>query len=1237
MTHPAPGRHVAPRVNAMRENLPLPVPRRLVVGVVGMTGIVAGASLISGMLNHGTNGTSVPGWLLMKPNTAVGFLLSATALAFCLSDAGSRWIRWFGPGVSILVVTLGGMTLTEHLLGWNAGIDEVIGHDASEELHEPGRMAPCTALSFAFLGVALMVANLPARRWRPPLVKTLATTVALIGLLALAGHLADGLFGARQWTYTGMAAPAAICFILIGGALLAIARTDEPFTLFLDLPAATGFLAVVVLMLTAAHFAFRHTTELLATSGWISQQQVIIGNLHQAASELALLESSQRGFVITGDDRALTDRTDGRIRLEAALSDIRRLTAGRSGQQALANELDSLVAERQRWEELTLATRRTDGAEAAARLVANGEGARLRDQLRELISRMETAEYSLLAADKKRAESAAASTLLLLPLGTFVSLSVLFGGWYFLNTGLGERAHAVADLRRLVAVIESTDDGVISHDLAGNITSWNPGAERLFGFSTAEVIGKPAAMLAPLGHRELDQELLARIHRGEHVPPFDTIRVRRDGSTFDASITLSPISDDNSVSVGASLIARDVTENKRRERELARLTRLYTALSHVNQAIVRTSNRETLFTSVCDVLGGQGGFHLAWIGWHDSNRRRLVPVASWGDSHGYLETLNAPSDAQPDRSGEPSSTAFHEGRTCVNDKLSAENSEPAWRNEAGKRGIRSIAAFPIRQRGAPVGALAVCAIESGFFRDKEIALLEEVAGDISFALDNFANVEEHRQAEARAAREQQFSTAMLESMPGIVYFYDEQGKFLRWNRNFASMSGYSAREISRMHPLDFVVASERERLAKRISEVLDTGESFIEANFLARDGTITPCLFTGRRIIFEGKPCLVGMGIDISARKRAEADLRASEERYRTTLETMMEGCQIIAFDWTCIYLNQAAATHSRRPRSEILGRKLIDIWPGIERSPLFTLLRRGMNDRTSALEEIEFTFPDGRTGWFEVRCHPTPDGIFILSIDITERISAQAELLAFNADLEQRVVARTTELEALNHELESFCYSVSHDLRAPLRGIAGFTQILADTCGPTLDATTRSYFDRVLGAAHRMSQLIDDLLDLSRVTREEFHRESVDLSELAGRIVQSLRDATPDRRVRVEIAANLMVQGDANLLRILLENLLGNAWKFTTKISAARISFGAEETPGGRVFSLRDNGAGFDMRYAGKLFAPFQRLHRETEFPGTGIGLATVQRIIHRHGGRIWADSVVGEGAAFHFTLRQI
>jgi signal transduction histidine kinase len=253
--------------------------------------------------------------------------------------------------------------------------------------------------------------------------------------------------------------------------------------------------------------------------------------------------------------------------------------------------------------------------------------------------------------------------------------------------------------------------------------------------------------------------------------------------------------------------------------------------------------------------------------------------------------------------------------------------------------------------------------------------------------------------------------------------------------------------------------------------------------------------------------------------------------------------------------------------------------------------------------------------------------------VEIARR-QREEEVRELNKELEQRVKERTAQLEATNKELDAFSYSVSHDLRAPLRAISGFSEALLDEYGNKLDGEGKTYLRYLQEGSHEMSDLIDGLLKLSRSTRGGIAMERVDLSAMAAMVAEELRKAEPERRMTVHIAPGVEVFADPRLLRVVMENLLGNAWKYTSRTAEARIEFGVEEQEGKTVYFVRDNGAGFDMGYANKLFLPFQRLHKTSEFSGIGIGLATVERIIHRHDGRIWAQAAVGEGATFYFTL---
>jgi PAS domain S-box-containing protein len=310
---------------------------------------------------------------------------------------------------------------------------------------------------------------------------------------------------------------------------------------------------------------------------------------------------------------------------------------------------------------------------------------------------------------------------------------------------------------------------------------------------------------------------------------------------------------------------------------------------------------------------------------------------------------------------------------------------------------------------------------------------------------------------------------------------------------------------------------------------------------------------------------------------------------------------------------------------------------PGVEES-----IRRSFETHEPFAGEERIMRPDGTIRHLVTRGHVEvdADGRVVRMTgscaDATEQKKAEAEIRSLNSELEARVAERTQQLQAANRELEAFSYAVSHDLRAPLRSIDGFSAILLEDYTDKLDEPGVGYLRRVRAATLRMSQLIDDILLLSRVTRSELHGERIDLTLIATEVAEGLRASAPSRLVTFEIAPGVVAQGDARLLRAALENLLGNAWKFTSHHTTARIEFGVLQEDGVPVYFVRDDGVGFDMRFRNELFRPFTRLHGSDGFEGTGVGLATVQRIIQRHGGRIWAEGAEERGATFYFTLHE-
>jgi PAS domain S-box-containing protein len=364
----------------------------------------------------------------------------------------------------------------------------------------------------------------------------------------------------------------------------------------------------------------------------------------------------------------------------------------------------------------------------------------------------------------------------------------------------------------------------------------------------------------------------------------------------------------------------------------------------------------------------------------------------------------------------------------------------------------------------------------------------------------------------------------------------------------------------------------------------------------------------------------------------------SSDRTYQLLVEAMNEGAAVASPRGVILDANPRLASMTGRAITDLVGTAVVDLIPAAHRRAFARLFDLGQGS-SGVRGEVELTGPDRTTvpvllavSGFDLegmllRC--------LVMTDLTAQRRAEAEVRALNTELEARVKRRTAELERANKNLEAFSYSVSHDLRTPLRAVCGFSEALLEEYGDRLDETGHGYLRRIAAATERMGALIDDLLLLSRVSRTEMNMESVDLSAEVADVAAELCASEPGRQVRFRVQEGVYVTADRSLIRSVVQNLVENAWKFTSKRADAIIEFATTADDDAAVCChIRDNGAGFDRAYVGKLFQPFQRLHTGTEFPGTGIGLASVQRIIERHGGRVWADGAPGEGAVFYFTL---
>ena len=486
----------------------------------------------------------------------------------------------------------------------------------------------------------------------------------------------------------------------------------------------------------------------------------------------------------------------------------------------------------------------------------------------------------------------------------------------------------------------------------------------------------------------------------------------------------------------------------------------------------------------------------------------------------------------------------------------------------------------------------------------------------------------------------------LEEMQEGAVTVDQKGLVVYANRRFADVVGAPLESVMGSSFHDYICTADQASVQSFLRNESNHAEK-IEVS-LRIGHQLVPVFLTASPFVIDHSPagkflCIVVT--DLTPQKTVEAAASVDRE-WKNRYEAVVRASGHLLYDWNprnddvlfggdierCIGYSLAEMTRSQKRWEDLIHPDDVDRFH-VERAR--TLAIKGPFNL-----EYRILHRDGTIRYLQDNGFPLMDAagnvmsVVGFRVDVTERRHDEERIRQMNVELERRVLERTAELQFANKEMEAFCYSISHDLRAPLRSIRGYSEIVLQEFGAKLDGRGEEFLKRSCESAAHMNQLLDDLLRLSVISRGELQREETDISDIAQEIISNLKSAEPSRKLKLKIGRHLKARGDARLLQIALGNLFSNSWKFTGKKPNATIEFDSIQKDGERVFMVRDNGEGFDMEWKHRLFGVFERLHAASDFPGTGIGLAIVQRVIQRHGGRIWAEGKRGEGATFYFTL---